>query len=199
MTRLEYLRARPLPPQPRLPADGVYLAVVTDDGGIYPDLSDAGSHYHLVKAAGIPPERVVDAGYLEDGDFRSSGSMVMDQIRQEAAVRRVEHKHAVIRALKAGEPVPEKVLADYPELARLRRIAGRIVANPADELPRGSNRRPPRRRAGQGPGRLRPRRLPDERPPPEGRGPRPARRPRRRRRYDANSRWRPPPSLRRGT
>src|SRR5208282_1239320 len=48
-----------LPPQPRLPDEGTYPAIKTDDGSIYFDPKPEGrTHIMFAKEQGIPPERI---------------------------------------------------------------------------------------------------------------------------------------------
>jgi hypothetical protein len=62
-----------LPPQPRLPDEGTYPAIKTDDGGIYFDKDFAGkTHVMFAKEQGIPPERIVSGGWLKDGDYQEN-------------------------------------------------------------------------------------------------------------------------------
>jgi len=62
-----------LPPQPRLPDEGTYPAIKTDDGGIYFDPQATGrTHIMFAKDQGIPAERIVSGGWLKDGEYEGS-------------------------------------------------------------------------------------------------------------------------------
>lgn len=63
--------ANQLPPQKRIPETGVYNAVRTDDNGLY-FLTGPEDHYTIVKKLGIPAERVVGGGYIQDGVYTES-------------------------------------------------------------------------------------------------------------------------------
>lgn len=82
---------RPMPPQPRLPDVGSYLAIRTDDGGIYfhPDYEYGAkegmiTHYELIAKLGIPPERVIGGGYIDDGVYTESPRSEAGQIGRDA-------------------------------------------------------------------------------------------------------------------
>lgn len=82
---------RPLPVQPKLPTEGTFLAIKTDDGGIYfhPDfeyMARTGmvTHYELIQKLGIPPERVVGGGYIENGVYEGSPRSEAIRIGREA-------------------------------------------------------------------------------------------------------------------
>lgn len=92
----------PLPPQPKLPEDGTYPAIQTDDGGLYFDRDFAGkTHVQFAKEQGIPPERIVSGGWLKDGDYEpSERSDIVRWSEQEKAKQRV--------AAKRQEPEPDK-------------------------------------------------------------------------------------------
>src|ERR1035437_593003 len=103
-----------LPPQPRLPDEGQFAAVQTDDGGIYPDLhpEKQRTHIMLAKDLGIPPERIVSGGWLKDGVYdgseRSDAGRWGEQARAKLAVsgKRGLHGTSVVLAeIKVGDPV----------------------------------------------------------------------------------------------
>lgn len=115
----DYMVRRPLPEQPRIPEEGYYSAVVTDDGGIYVSKNGHELHQHIIEKYGIPPERVVDGGFVQDGVYTSAGPgydapRIAEQARSK---ERVQHMISVINAKNEGKPVPPEVLADYPDLA----------------------------------------------------------------------------------
>jgi hypothetical protein len=84
--------AKKLPPQPRLPDRGNYAAIKTDDGSIYHDANPEKQRTHIMLAQdlGIPPERVVSGGWLNDGEYegspRSDAGRWGEQARAQAAV-----------------------------------------------------------------------------------------------------------------
>jgi hypothetical protein len=120
-TKADYMTARPLPPEDHdWPQKGNYPFVKTDNGAIYVDKDNAGTHIRFAEKLGIPAERIVSGGFLNDGELddmgpRSDAGRYGDQAR---AQRRVEHRRAVSQAVARGEKVPEEVLADYPDLAK---------------------------------------------------------------------------------
>ena len=119
MTREEYAKKNPLPLQPTLPKnDSYYTAVVTDDGSIY-TLPGHTLHQKVIDFYKIPKDRVVDGGWIENQDYRSSGPggdspRIGKKAREE---RDVTHLLSVVESLQKGKPVPAEVLADYPDLA----------------------------------------------------------------------------------
>ena len=94
-----------LPPQPRLPNTGTHAAIKTDDGSIYFDDAPEKQRTHimLAKDLGIPPERVVSGGWLQDGHYeaseRSDAGRWAEQARAKAAV-------AEKRAARAQSELP---------------------------------------------------------------------------------------------
>jgi len=59
-----------LPEAPPIPQTGTYLAILTDDGSIYVDLSlGFSAHVPFIKKMGIPPGRIVSGGWVKDGVY----------------------------------------------------------------------------------------------------------------------------------
>jgi hypothetical protein len=85
----------PLPPQPKIPQEGQYAAVRTDDGGIYADVFEHATHIEFIKDAGIPPTRIVSGGWIKDGVYEASErSDTMRFVEQEKAKRAVADRRA---------------------------------------------------------------------------------------------------------
>ncbi len=62
-------KARPLPEMPPIPQEGQFPAVQTDDGSIYVDTENNGTHVKFIDKSGIPPERVTSGGWIKDGVY----------------------------------------------------------------------------------------------------------------------------------
>ena len=91
-----------MPKQEKLPDAGEYPAVRTEDGSIFVDKSgDPSTHITFIREKGIPPEKVKDGGWIQDGDYeptnRSEASQYGDQAR---AILRVKTARAA--AMKKG-------------------------------------------------------------------------------------------------
>lgn len=120
MTRSQYIKRNPLPEMSKLPQEGTYPAIRTDDNSLYHDPDPQHStHYMFAQKRGIPFERIEGGGWIANGVYneshRSDSSRIGEQARAKA---RVEHRMAVHNARKKGIPVPKHVLADYPELGK---------------------------------------------------------------------------------
>jgi hypothetical protein len=84
---------RELPPMRRLPEQGTFPAVRTDDGAIYFDpLGQGGNRTHMdiIREQGLPLERVQDGGFVIDGVYDPSVQSMVAALaeRTRAATRR---------------------------------------------------------------------------------------------------------------
>lgn len=75
-----------IPTAPKIPQQGQFPAVRTDDGQVFVDTSPGGStHVTFMKRMGIPPDRVEDGGWMIDGVYepsdRSDSSRYADRAR----------------------------------------------------------------------------------------------------------------------
>lgn len=92
------IRFQTLPEQRKIPETGTYPALRTDDGGIYFDDKDYGTHVRFIQGEGIPIERITSGGWLVDGIYEASyRSDTMDYVnRQKARIRADEKRNARI-------------------------------------------------------------------------------------------------------
>ncbi len=97
-------------------------AVKVDTGEIYFD-PEAKIHSDVLESLKIPPERVVDAGFIVKGKYQGESGDFRFKVGREVAAKRVEHRRAIAKALSEGKPVPPEVLKDYPDLAPKPTIA----------------------------------------------------------------------------
>lgn len=82
-----------LPPQEPIPQKGTYPAVRTDDGGLYVNTEGYHTHVQFIKAAGIPPTRIVSGGWIADGVYDASErSDTARFVEQEKARQKVEDR-----------------------------------------------------------------------------------------------------------
>jgi len=123
MTRDDFAKGEPLPKNgrfnpekpPKPIGDSNISAVMVDNGDIYYDGS-AKIHSDVIENLGIPAERVVDGGFIVDGEYKPGSADSFGIGEQNLAKRKVAHRLSVAKALKEGKPVPESVLKDYPDL-----------------------------------------------------------------------------------
>jgi hypothetical protein len=101
-----FLEKKPLPPPQKLPEQGQFAAVRTDDGSIYydPQTSGGRTHLDLIRDLGIPPERVVGGGWLIEGVYEETERSDAARIGEQARARlRAQHARAVRQAFAASE------------------------------------------------------------------------------------------------
>ena len=107
-----------LPPQPRLPNEGTFAAIKTDDGAIYPDLepNKQRTHVMLAKDLGIPPERIVSGGWLKDGEYEGSERSDAGRYGEQARARiNIEERREGRQVLpKEGKPTSEVAPMEKP-------------------------------------------------------------------------------------
>jgi hypothetical protein len=114
----EYLHSFPLPPQRKIPEEGRFNAVKTDDGGLY---FGEESHWYVIKKNHVPPERVVNGGVIDNGVYEELSDVAkgggIDFVPSFARqIRRDKHRQYVEQALRDGQDVPDAVLQEYPDL-----------------------------------------------------------------------------------
>lgn len=124
MTRDEYIKQAPLPQKGKLTGNENFdsmgrniSAVKLDDGTVYYD-TEAKIHADMIDNLGIPPERIVDGGFIINGKYVTGGADAPRIGRQNLAKRKVRHIRAVYDAFDRGEKIPKRVLKDYPDLTR---------------------------------------------------------------------------------
>ena len=88
-----------IPPMKPLPDTGQYAAVRTTDGSIFYDPDWQGNtHILFIRGTGIPPDKVQDGGWLQDGVYeptlRSEASQYGDRAR--AALRTLSPKTKIV-------------------------------------------------------------------------------------------------------
>jgi len=121
---------RPLPVQPKIPEEGLYTAVRTDDGGIY--FGKEPNHYLLVEKLGLPAERVIGGGFIRDGVYNESPWSEAGRIGRDAREalglpREVfaqvkdlrEEKYGTATGVIPLESPPQEILDELAEAARL--------------------------------------------------------------------------------
>ena len=150
----------PLPHQPKLPEEGQFAAIQTDDGGIYPDTQPEKQRTHimLAKDLGIPAERIISGGWLKDGVYegteRSDAGRYGERARAEQAAlkhraanrakqaetistRVPTAKKAVEDSMTHGLVIDSKAIYDNPELAK--KMANEVRNYPGLKIPDGAS------------------------------------------------------------
>ena len=131
MTKDEFIKKEPLPQKgkfdPKIPikSEGRNIsAVKLDDGSIYYD-TESKVHAEMIDSLKIPPERIVEGGFIIGKKYVSGGANAAQIGAQNLAKRKTEHIRTVDKAISENKPVPKKVLDEYPDL---KPVAGEVEA-----------------------------------------------------------------------
>lgn len=121
LTQAEYIKRKPLPKKGKLDPQNQpeqtgrpIMALKLEDGTVYYD-TDAKIHADMIDSLGIPPERVLEGGFIHDGKYVQGGADSARIGTQNLAKQKVAHSRAVYRAIEEGKPVPARVLKEYED------------------------------------------------------------------------------------